>query len=152
MSKQATSPMQLKSRRSSNTKPATTSQTGISSASPLRPLALGDPLLNDSCGPSLKPEAARKMFLHDATGATQSRSPLPFRLRFIAATFASLQYLLRLLRSWLRLLQMIESALSVTITTKNGTETVERHGLTNFAHNFCSLVTCCFIPLDGLDD
>ena len=50
------------------------------------------------------------MLLQDATGATQSRSPLPFRLRFMAATFASLQYLLRLLRSWLRLLQMIQSA------------------------------------------
>ena len=41
---------------------------------------------------------------------TSEQISLPFRLRFIAATFASLQYLLRLLRSWLRLLQMTESA------------------------------------------
>ena len=59
----------------------TISQTEISSASPLRPLALGGPRLSASCGPSLKPEAAHKMSLHDATGATQRRSPLPSKLR-----------------------------------------------------------------------
>ena len=127
----STSPMQLKARRSSNTKPVTISRTKISSASPLRPPAHGGPRPSASCGPSQKPEAAHKTSLHDSIGAMQRdlcRPPgralqqppsLPCSIRQGSCNPGSGSY--------------SESAESphppsVTITSKNGTETVKNLG------------------------